>query len=527
MAGIRHILFIMCDQLRWDHLSCYGHPHLHTPHIDSLAEQGVRFDRAYVQSPICGPSRMSFYTGRYMSSHGSTWNGVPLKAGELTLGDYLKPLDWRTVLVGKTHMRADLEGMRRLGIGPDSVIGVQVAECGFEPFARHDGLHLDGDYDPDPAYNDYLRSHGYEAANPWHDWANSGEDAVTGELQSGWFLKNSNLAARVSEEHSETPYVTRRAMEFIKQAGDDPWCLHLSYIKPHWPYIVPAPYCDMFGEADFLPVVKSKSELESPHPVYQAFMNHRDSQAFARDEVRARVLPAYMGLIKQIDDQMGVLFDFLKQRGLWDDTVIVFTSDHGDYLGDHWLGEKDLFHECSVRIPLIVRDPRPQADATRGTACGALIESIDLAPTFLEYAGGAAQPHRLEGRSLLPYLEGARPQEREHVISEYDYSMRGAGLALDVDPGDARIWMVRTERWKYIHYQGFVPQLFDLAADGDEFYDLGADVGHEAVRAEMKDRLLDWSLTLKCRTTLSDEAVRCARRQGDGGILIGWWDESG
>ena len=150
----------MCDQLRWDYLSCAGHPTLATPNIDDLAAKGVRFTRAYVQSPVCGASRMSFYTGRYVASHGATWNGVPLKVGEMTLGDYLRPLGVQAVLAGKTHMRADTEGMRRLGINPGSIIGVRVAECGFEPFDRDDGLHAegpDGRYDPQrPRYMEDL-----------------------------------------------------------------------------------------------------------------------------------------------------------------------------------------------------------------------------------------------------------------------------------------------------------------------------------------------------------------------------------
>ena len=108
MAAGRNILFIMCDQLRFDYLGCYGHPHLKTPNIDALAARGVRFDRAYVQSPVCGPSRMSFYTGRYMRSHGANWNGFPLRVDEPTLGDHLGALGMRTVLVGKTHMAADI-----------------------------------------------------------------------------------------------------------------------------------------------------------------------------------------------------------------------------------------------------------------------------------------------------------------------------------------------------------------------------------------------------------------------------------
>ena len=127
----RNILFIMCDQLRFDYLGCYGHPCLATPNLDALAARGVRFTRAYVQSPVCGPSRMSFYTGRYMRSHGANWNGFPLRAGEPTLGDHLKEIGVRNVLVGKTHMAADTEGMARLGIDPASIVGVHLAPMRF------------------------------------------------------------------------------------------------------------------------------------------------------------------------------------------------------------------------------------------------------------------------------------------------------------------------------------------------------------------------------------------------------------
>ena len=137
----KNVLWIMCDQLRYDYLGCTGHPVLKTPNIDAMARRGVLFSNAYVQSPICGPSRMSFYTGRYMRSHGSHWNGWPLRVGEPTLGDHLKKIGVRNVLVGKTHMAPDLEGLKNLGIPQDSIIGVHVSECGFEPYERDDGLH--------------------------------------------------------------------------------------------------------------------------------------------------------------------------------------------------------------------------------------------------------------------------------------------------------------------------------------------------------------------------------------------------
>ena len=183
---IKNVLWIMCDQLRFDYLSCYGHPSLQTPNIDALAARGTRFTRAYVQSPVCGPSRMSFYTGRYMRSHGSYWNNFPLRIGEPTLGHHLNGIGVRNVLVGKTHMKADLDGMALLGIDPESVIGIREAECGFEPFERDDGL-FPGTIAKRPRYEVYLRERGYEAENLWQDIANSALDA-DGELLNGWLL---------------------------------------------------------------------------------------------------------------------------------------------------------------------------------------------------------------------------------------------------------------------------------------------------------------------------------------------------
>jgi len=386
VGTVRNILFIMCDQLRWDYLSCYGHPTLQTPHIDKLAAKGIRFDRAYVQSPVCGPSRASYYTGRTVFSHGSTWNGVPLPIGEMTMGDYLRPHGYRTAVVGKTHMVPDRDGMARFGLNPGTEIGVIVSEPGFEPYERDDGLHPNEllrlkKYDL--RYNDWLRAQGYQSENPWNDFANSAE-GPNGELLSAWNLRYSNLPARVKEEHSETAYMTDRAMTFIRESGETPWLLHLSFIKPHWPYIAPAPYHALYGPNQFIPVHRSERERQNANPVYAAFMQHDVAQAFSRDEVRSCVLAGYMGLVKQIDDHMGRLFAFLEETGRARDTMIVFTSDHGDYLGDHWMGEKELFHEQSARVPMIIYDPSPEADATRGTVSTRFIEALDMLPTFLD-----------------------------------------------------------------------------------------------------------------------------------------------
>ncbi|WP_170480084.1 sulfatase-like hydrolase/transferase [Ruegeria arenilitoris] len=532
MTKAKNILFIMFDQLRWDYLSCYGHPHLHTPNIDRLASKGVRFTRAYIQSPICGSSRMSTYTGRYVHSHGASWNNIPLKVGEITMGDHLRKAGMDCWLVGKTHMAADAEGMARLGLEPDSVIGARVAECGFDVFERDDGLRAegpDGFYDPNGAkkYNQYLSNKGYEGDNPWHDFANSGLDAE-GNVLSGWFLKYSSEPANIAEEDSETPYLTTRGIEFM-QSHDGPWCCHLSYIKPHWPYIVPEPYASMYGPEHVVPPVRSEAEREDAHPVLRAFMETKVGQAFSRQDVRDAVIPAYMGLIKQADDQMGRLFEWMEQTGRMQDTMIVLTSDHGDFLGDHWLGEKTFFHDASTKMPLIIYDPSSEADATRGTTCDALVESIDLAPTFVEVAGGEMAGHILEGHSLLPILHGdATETPREFAICEYDYSASSIVEKLNTSVRDAVMFMVVTPKWKLIHCEGgHRPILFDLDADPEELIDLGNSAEHEDIIAKLYDNLFAWARRPSQRTTRSEQQLNDMRTKSGGtGVMIGIYDEN-
>lgn len=532
MAKAKNILFLMFDQLRWDYLSCYGHPHLETPNIDRLAAMGVRFDRCYIQSPICGSSRMSTYTGRYVHSHGASWNGIPLKVGEITMGDHLREAGMGCWLVGKTHMRVDAAGMARLGLAPDSIIGARVSECGFDVFERDDGMRPEGPngmYDPDGAkvYNEYLRARGYESDNPWHDFANSGVDDE-GNVLSGWFLKNSTEAANILERDSETPYLTRRGMEFMDGA-DAPWLCHLSYIKPHWPYIVPEPYASMYGPQHVPPPIRSQEEFDSAHPVLRAFMESPVGRAFSTDRVRNAVIPAYMGLIKQIDDQMGVLFQWLEDTGRMDDTMIVLTSDHGDFLGDHWLGEKTFFHDTSTRVPLIVYDPSPEADATRGTVSDALVESIDLVPTFIEVAGGQVPRHIVEGHSLLPILHGqATEMPRDFVICEYDYSAQPMAEKLGRTVRDAVLFMVADKEWKMIHAEGgFRPILFDLRNDPQELTDLGDSPDHAEVIAAMYEKLHRWTRRVSQRTTRSEEQLLNMRKNGRRtGVMLGLYDEN-
>jgi arylsulfatase A-like enzyme len=204
---------------------------------------------------------------------------------------------------------------------------------------------------------------------------------------------------------------------------------------------------------------------------------------------------------------------------------VVFCSDHGDYLGDHWLGEKELFHDCIQRVPFILYDPSPAADATRGRVEERFAEAVDVVPTILDALGLDGAEHVVEGRSLLGLTRGTAASWRDAVFSELDWTFRGARRRLGHPTGQHHAWMVRDARWKYVHWSsGHRPQLFDLAADPDEFHDLGADPALESVREAMRDKLLAWFCGLKRRTTLTwAEAEFRTDRHKAAGVFYGEW----
>ncbi len=232
-----------------------------------------------------------------------------------------------------------------------------------------------------------------------------------------------------------------------------------------------------------------------------------------------------MGLINEIDTHIGRIVDYLKESGKDKETLIVLTSDHGDYLGDHWLGEKELFHEESIRVPLIVVDPRPSADKSRGVASNALVEAIDLVPTFIEAAGGEAKPHLLEGRSLHPLLQGEAIRNwRDAVFSEVDYAWRGARLSLDLEPHETRGYMIRTEEYKYVSYDGFRPQLFDLKQDPKELRDLASLTEYSELCKSFEDKLYHWIRQRKTRITVTADTIKeKTDNASKRGIYFGVW----
>ncbi|MYN14423.1 sulfatase-like hydrolase/transferase [Pusillimonas sp. TS35] len=520
---VRNVLFIMCDQLRADALSCYGAPGaVDTPNLDRLAGMGVRFDRAYVSSAVCGPSRASYYTGRYPHSHRVTWNRVPHPIDELYLGDYLAENGRDCWLLGKTHHVSDRQGLERRGFMVGQDAATRFWEGGFKPLERYDG-HFE--MKPDSPYRAYLHEKGYAGERPWEQYV-IGSVGSDGEFKSGWYLRNAGLPARVREEDSETAYLTTRAMRFIDEQGELPWVLHLSYIKPHWPYKAPAPYHDMYKDDALAAPVRTEAERsDAAHPVHAAYQRHEESESLARDEVWRTVKPVYKGLVKQIDDHIGRLLDHLEEAGRLADTLIVFCSDHGDLLGDHWLGEKEYFFEGAMRVPLIVYDPSARADGSRGTVSRALAECVDVTPTILDALSIEIPDHRVEGRSLLPGIRGEGDVARAYTVGSLDYAYREARQFLGRDVTECKGMMVYDGHYKAMFWQGYRPQLFNLRDDPHELTDLGQCQALAPVRRRLEEALMDWHDQLKGRASETTRQVidRTNAHERMMNILIGRW----
>ncbi|MCH9853731.1 MAG: sulfatase-like hydrolase/transferase [Alphaproteobacteria bacterium] len=492
---VKNFLFIMCSQLRADHLGLYGHPSIETPNITRLAQRGVTFTRAYTQSPLDTASHISAYTGRYVSTHGSDRDYSPIRLSERTIGDYMRASERRSALIGKSCVRADIATMGMLQLNPRTSAGIIASEAGFESYDRLDGLHPGDSQNPlnfyPIKYNEFLTNNGYNSPNPWQDFAASSKDSKA----SSFFYENSHLPLGVHELESETNYLVKRAIDFFRDHGEKPWFLHLSLTKPHWPYAAPSPFHNLYNEEHIIAPTRSEAEKENTHPIYQAFMQSTAAQAFTDTKKRNHVMPAYMGLVKQIDEQLGGLFRMMDKSDMFRDTMIVFTSDHGAYLGDHWLGEKELFHDPVVRVPLIVYDPRQEANGSRGIKSDNLVELIDIVPTMLEATNIKTMPIHIEGRPLTPILHGKKPEKwRTAVFSEYNFAGTEMAEKLNIEPIDAKATMMASDKWKYIHFRNYPAMMFDLVNDPHELKDLGREPGYERAVSFCRNQMLEWAL---------------------------------
>jgi arylsulfatase A-like enzyme len=492
MAGNRrNVLFITVDQWRGDCLSRLGHPLVQTPHLDALAAESVQFAAHFANAVPCGPSRASIHTGMYLLNHRCGTNGTPLDRRFTNWALDARSRGYAPALFGYTHTARDPREFDA-----------------DHPFMRTDEGPLTG--------MDHVLPMGTDCS-AWRDWlAARGYDGLPDDAQLTYTMRDEDprwLAAgqprplRFAAEHSDTRFMVDQLLDWIAAqhtgalpAGAPGWMAHLSLVRPHPPWIAPVPYNTRYALAD-LPGYRraaDPAEEAAQHPWLAWYLGGRRNAAPA-DPVRHGMLQAsYYGLMNEVDDNLARLFEALKASGDWERTLVIVTSDHGEQMGDHWMLGKAGYFDQSYHVPLIVRDPDPCADATRGTIFDAFTEHVDLMPTLLEWIGSAI-PRQCDGLSLLPFLHTGRVPStwRDAAHWEYDFRDPVAGHAeeaLGLHMDECTLNVRRTRRWKYVHFSALPPLLFDLEADPDELTDLARRPEAGPVVSEQARALLSWRM---------------------------------
>ncbi len=497
-ARRRNVLLIVVDQWRGDTLSALGHPAIRTPNIDALCAQGVTFARHYASCAPCGPGRASLLTGLYMMNHRAVQNTIPLDARHTNLAWEVRKGGYDPALVGYTTTTPDPR-VTASGDPRFTVLGDLMD--GFHPVGSW-GMRME-------AYFAWVASHGFPMPdNPWDIWLPQGVEA--GEPGA------TRKPARIPAELSDSAFFTDRALQYLRGAGDRPWFLHLGYYRPHPPFCASAPYHEMFDPAASPPPVRAASAREEArqHPLLRFYIENTQRRSFFENgrglaadmdagEV-AQMRATYYGLMAEVDDQVGRVIRFLKDSGQYDDTLIVLTSDHGEQLGDHHLLGKVGYFDQSYHIPMIVRAPERDADATRGRVVDRFTEAVDVMPTVLGWLG-LATPRACDGRSLLPFLHGQGVVDgwRREVHYEFDfrnvfYSRPEDALGLSMD--ECSLAVVQDERYKYVHFAALAPLFFDLQRDPGQFCNLAEDERWAASVRDYAQKMLDWRLRHADRT---------------------------
>jgi arylsulfatase A-like enzyme len=488
MSRPKNILLILADQWRADSLSAAGHPVVRTPNLDALAQDGVRFTQHYAQASPCGPARASLLTGMYMQNHRSTRNGTPLDRRFTNVALEMRKAGYDPGLIGYTDTSADPRGRDpkdpalRTYEGPMPGFSVvALMQSDEKPWVTH--LRRLG-YDVKPGDID-------DARRPVAGYPDAEKRGPT------------YAPPRYKAEHSDTAFVTDCAIEYIETQRDRPWFLHCGYLRPHPPFVAPEPYNRMYDPAA-APAFRRAASIEAEkrqHP-YLAWHLGRKGVAADMPEHHLRQLRAtYWGLISEVDAQIGRLVAFLKRTGRYDDTLIVFSCDHGEMLGDHWYLEKEGYFDQAFHIPLIVR--APGEDGVRGRVVDAFTEAVDLMPTMLELAERAV-PVQCDGASLVPWLRGDTPGRwRQEAHWEFDFRdvvggapERELGLRLD----ECALNVIRDREYKYVHFAALPPLLFDVKNDPGELHDLARDPRHAATMLRYAQKLMSWRMVNDERT---------------------------
>ncbi|MFN0154060.1 MAG: choline-sulfatase [Gaiella sp.] len=436
-GGRPHLLLIVVDQLSALYLRSYGHPVTRTPAIDRLAAEGVLFANAYTPSPLCAPGRAALMTGLLPHRTGVYDNAAEFRSSLPTFAHYLRLQGYRTCLSGKMHF-----------VGPDQLHG-------FEERLTTDVYPADYGWTPD-------WSLGSERIDWWYHNMASVKQAGTAEITN-----------QLEFDDEVAFHAVRRLYDHARYEPETPLALCVSFTHPHDPYVARPRFWDLYADGEIDPPA-APGLCDDPHSRRLYEMSDMGSLELGPDAVLA-ARHGYYASLSYVDEKIGELLDALDALGLADDTVTVFTSDHGDFLGEHGLFYKMSFREHAARVPLVVHAPGRFA----GRRAEGPATLLDLCPTLVELGGGQAVELAwpVDGQSLLPLLDGAVEDAGGRVA-------RGLYLAEGVV---APMSMARRGPHKLIRCPGDPDQLFDLQRDPLELANLATDPEHAATVAELAE----------------------------------------
>lgn len=498
-ATPENVLYITIDQWRADCLSIAGHEVVQTPALDALARRGVRFASHWANIAPCGPSRATLHTGLYAQNHRSVLNGTPLDDRFTNTAREARAAGYAPALFGYTDTSLD---PRTLAPDDPRLSTYEEVLPGF------DAVLFNPESAGSPGWITWLKERGIAVPERALDLYEPITD-FPGAQEHGPSWAPTKFAA----EHSETVMLIDRFQSwFADRKADEPWFAHLSFIKPHPPYRNPEGYHDVYDPADG-PAFRGHPTREAEkamHPLTDITVELPGVGCPTNDRDRRQLRATYWGAMREVDDRLGELIGWLDERGALEHTLVIVTSDHGDQMGDHWLIEKLGWFDESYHVPMIIIDPRPEADATRGHVVDAFTEHVDVLPTLCTWMGREV-PLQCDGRALQPFLHGTDPDTprpwRTQAHWEWDFRDPVNHFAEDflgLTMEQCAMAVVRDHDYKYVSFAAppdiVPPLLFDLARDPDQTVNCIDDPAYAAIVADYSQRMLRWRMVHLDRT---------------------------
>ena len=444
-----NILLIYTDQQRQDSIKCYGNKLAITPNLDKLASEGVRFDNYYVQNPVCMPSRMSFLTGRYCSSLGIGWNGVPFPDDAVAIHQLLKPYGYKTAQIGKLHFDCHSNRDHRK---PTNQYGFDTLILSDEP-GCYDDAYIKWVESIDPAQVPKVRTALPPAAVKY------GQPSYSNKKNAGHFP----YIFEGDENFTHSAFVASETCRFLENIKEKPFFAIAGFYAPHSPFNPPKRFVDMYDIKKMnLPKVGENEKI------------NKELQNLSSKDWR-KIVTYYMALVTHVDDCIGKILDALEKTGKEENTLVIFTSDHGEFLGDHGKMQKGMpGHDCITRIPYIMKYPNVIPE---GKAINEMVEGVDFVPTILEYTGIQIPPY-IQGIPMKRLIEGKTASHKEDIFIEA-FSPFGADKQATV----------KTKEYMYYMSSDGKELLFDKKKDPDELNNIAGESKYKDILLEMRLRM--------------------------------------